>query len=182
MYCPCVTCSLGILLCLPTPGPRRQAHHPGCNWKGVKVLLQWKVCMQGEHCSFWFSEGVSSAGIPSGTDKILSSLFGPHCSCWHSHFAFLSYRASHSLGWTLKFLGFFLHVIAREWAEVKELKTLMIPQHVKGPLHSNQPQIRQGEDLSWGGVTTPEWGAPKPFLWYITILSGCRASDDNTNW
>lgn len=43
-----------------------------------------------------------------------------------------------------------------ERAEVRGLKTLMIAQHVKGPLHSNQPQIRQGEDLSWGGVTTPE--------------------------
>lgn len=43
-----------------------------------------------------------------------------------------------------------------ERAEVRGLKTLMIAQHVKGPLYSNQPQIRQGEDLSWGGVTTPE--------------------------
>ena len=37
-------------------------------------------------------------------------------------------------------LGFFLNVIAMERAEVKDLKTLMIPRHVKGPLHSNHPR------------------------------------------
>lgn len=81
-----VTCSLGILLCLPTPGPRRQVYHPGCSQKGPRSCGRGRCDCEAsitpagpkkEQQSVWDTQWNSQVSVlsPWPTLLVLAQLF-----------------------------------------------------------------------------------------------------------